>query len=278
MEVAVVVLLGLGGLIAVALAKLVILRVVDGRHVAQTWSSLEVEEKEGVFSEALVADLPGPAQRYFCHTIRPGSPLYSWGTLRMSGKIKPGQNSPWMPFTAKQILTPHWGFVWKARASIGLLFLDAADHYARGRGRMRIALFGLVPVVNATGPDLSRSALGRLLAESILVPSALLPQWGVTWVAEDDNHINATLSSSGEAATLNLTVNDKGGLQEMSLQRYGNQTETGQWAYIPFGVAVDGESTFDGYTIPSRFRAGWWYGTERYRESFQVSIEQVVFG
>jgi hypothetical protein len=46
-------------------------------------------------------------------------------------------------------------------------------------------------VVNVTGPELSRSALGCLLAESILVPSARLPQWGVTWAAEDDNHISA---------------------------------------------------------------------------------------
>jgi hypothetical protein len=173
--VAALVLLGLGGLIAVGLVTLFILRAVDNRRLARTWRSLKVEPKKEVFAEAMVADLPAPARRYLCHAIILGAPLYSWAVLRMSGKIKPGQDSPWMPFTAQQILTPRRGFVWKARASAGPLFLDAADHYAQGEGRMRIALFGLAPVVNAAGPELSRSALGRLLAESILLPSARCP-------------------------------------------------------------------------------------------------------
>jgi hypothetical protein len=67
-------------------------------------------------------------------------------------------------------------------------------------------------------------------------------------------------------------------LQEVTLLRYGDQTETGQWAYIPFGVAVDGEGPCGRYIIPLKFRGGWWYGTERYNESIQFTIEEAVFG
>jgi hypothetical protein len=55
------------------------------------------------------------------------------------------------------------------------VFLDVVDHYARGAGRMRVSLFGWVPVVNTTGSNVSKSALGHLMAESVLAPHAPVP-------------------------------------------------------------------------------------------------------
>jgi hypothetical protein len=278
MPVVTILLSALGGVVALALVTLAGIRAFESRRLGRVWRSLESEEPGKGFSEFMIQDLPEPVQRYFCHAIRSGAPLYSRVSLKMSGRIKAGQNSPWMRFTATQILTPRRGFVWKARAWRGPVFLDVVDHYARGAGRMRVSLFGWVPIMNATGPDLSKSALGRLMAESVLVPSSLLPRQGVTWEAEDSNHIKATLTVEGEAATLNLTIDDEGGLQQVTLKRYGNPAGTGEWAYIPFGMAADGERAFNGYTIPSEFRGGWWYGTERYSESIQFTVDQAILG
>jgi hypothetical protein len=135
------VLLALGGLIAIALVALVVARVIDDRKLGRIWRSLEVKECRGDFSEALVRDLPAPVLRYFCHAISSGVPLHSRVSLRMFGRIKPGTTSPWMRFTASQILTPHQGFVWKARVSKGPIFLDVDDHYSQGSGRTRVVLF-----------------------------------------------------------------------------------------------------------------------------------------
>jgi hypothetical protein len=267
----------LGGLTAGTLAGLATARAVDSRRMGRTWRTLEKAEAGGAFAEDLVRDLPEPVRQYFRHAIRLGAPLYSRVTLRQSGRIKSGKGAPWMDFTARQILTPRRGFVWKARARLGPIFLDVTDHYAGGAGRTRVALLGLVPVVNASGPDLSRSALGRLIAESVLVPASLLPQPGVTWQAADDHHLKATLVAEGNVSSLDLIIGDEGGVQEVTLLRYGNQTESGQWAYIPFGMRVERENTFDGYTIPSHIRGGWWYGTERYTETIRLTIDDAEF-
>jgi hypothetical protein len=48
------------------------------------------------------------------------------------------------------------------------------------------------------------------------------------------------------------------------LPRWGDKTESGEYAAIPFGVKALEEATFAGYTIPSHIRGGWWYGTPRY--------------
>lgn len=37
------------------------------------------------------------------------------------------------------------------------------------------------------------------------------------------------------------------------------------WQPIPYGARVEAEASVGGgYTIPTRMRGGWWYGTERY--------------
>ena len=45
--------------------------------------------------------------------------------------------------------------------------------------------------------------------------------------------------------------------------RHGN-VGVDSWQPIPYGVEVLADATFGGYTIPTRLRGGWWYGTERY--------------
>ncbi len=170
----------LGGVTAGTLAGLTATRAFDRWRTGRTWRDLEMTKGSGLFSEDMVRGLPEPVRRYFRHAIAAGSPLHASVSLRISGRIKPGKSSPWMRFTARQVLAPHRGFVWKARARLGPIFLDVTDHYAKGSGRTRVELLRLVPVANAGGPDLSRSALGRLIAESVLSPASLLPQQGVT--------------------------------------------------------------------------------------------------
>ena len=47
------------------------------------------------------------------------------------------------------------------------------------------------------------------------------------------------------------------------MARYGN-VGTPDWALISYGFTTESETVFEGYTIPSRIRGEWWYGTDRY--------------
>ena len=44
----------------------------------------------------------------------------------------------------------------------------------------------------------------------------------------------------------------------------GRGCDTGTWAWHPFGGEITGYATFDGVTIPSAGRVGWFFGTERW--------------
>ncbi|NDJ22037.1 hypothetical protein GS682_10385 [Nostoc sp. B(2019)] len=271
------ILLGIGALLAIAFIALVIIRVKNEQEVNQIWRSLESSPAEHRFTKDMVAELPAPVQRYFLHSIAPGTPLASSVSLEMSGSCRMAQDKPWIPMRAKQITSALKGFVWKPVIGSGLFKFMGVDYYANKSGRMRFALWGLIPLVNAHSPDITRSAIGRFAGEFFWLPSALLPQRDVTWKAIDEKTIQASLKVDGEPITLTLFTDFDGKPLKLSLPRWGEHKEDGSYIYIPFGGEFQEEYTFCGFTIPSRISAGWWFGTERYSEFFRAKIEQAEF-
>jgi hypothetical protein len=79
-----------------------------------------------------------------------------------------------------------------------------------------------------------------------------------------------------ESAELRLKRN--GRLAEIRVNRWGNPGGATFGRY-PFGVQVEAEARFGGIIIPSVFRAGWWWGTERQHEGefFRAEITGAVF-
>ena len=73
-------------------------------------------------------------------------------------------------------------------------------------------------------------------------------------------------------------MSDDGTLLEVRVSRWGNP-DSAPFARHPFGVPVEAESAFSGVTIPSRFRAGWWWGTSQQDagEFFRAEITQAIF-
>jgi hypothetical protein len=137
------------------------------------------------FGPAELDGLPEPVRRHLAQAIAPGTPLHTAARLRMRGAIKVGR---WLPFRARQVLSPRQGFVWTARAA-GLI--AGSDRYLEGAGAMQWKLAGLVTLAAGDGPDVSRSAAGRAGAEGVWLPTALLPRFGVRWSAPAGDHMTA---------------------------------------------------------------------------------------
>jgi hypothetical protein len=110
-----------------------------------------------------ISSLPDASRRYLEHAIAPGTSLAFAVRLRMHGEIKLGQ---WLPFTAEQVI--HWGrgFLWKASVRRNGVPIRGFDRLLNGQGVMRWKLLGLIPVMSASGPDVTRSSAGRMMAES----------------------------------------------------------------------------------------------------------------
>lgn len=219
--------------------------------------------------------LPEVAQRYLRHAIAPGAPLATRVRLRMHGEIKLKR---WMPFQAEQVIHAERGMIWKASVGSGLGQLRGTDRVLDGRGSMSWRVLGILPVVRGSGPDLTRSGAGRLGAELIWLPSALLSP-AVFWSGFHPSRVQATLHVQGHPVSLNLSVGARGELNSVSLARWGNP-DGGAFRLVEFGGFSEGEAAFGGYTIPTRFRAGWYFGTDRfYREGefFRMTLDEAEY-
>lgn len=234
------------------------------RTLSQLERSLAQPTGDGKpFDEAMLADLPPSAQRYLRHTIAPGTPLATSVRLRMSGRMRPSPGADFVDLKAEETLAPPRGFVWRARLRMKGLPVRVDDYYAAGRGEVAVSLLRAIPIQTNRSSDVTRSARGRLAGESVWVPAALLPSAGAVWEEIDENRARATITIDGEPIALTLRVDEGGRLQEVTMRRYGN-VGVPDWQEIPYGFAVEREETFGGYTIPTKLRGGWWYGTERY--------------
>ena len=221
------------------------------------------------------SQLPEAVQRYFSHSIAPGTRLASAVRLRMHGSIKLKR---WRRFKAEQVIVRDRGMIWRARLRMHGMPIQGQDRFVDGEGAMHWQLFGVIPLLRASGLDVTRSAAGRVAAESIWLPSVFCDErtW---WRANGGDVAQARFAVDGHAAELALTL-DRGWLKSVSLARWGNP-DGGAFRDVSFGAYVDQEATFGGYTIPARLRAGWYFDDvdrfDREGKFFEVSIDEAVY-
>jgi hypothetical protein len=240
--------------------------------VAHLESCVAQPPAPGAYAEAEVEGLPAPVRRYFSSAITVGTPLAVAARLSMRGAIKIGR---WLPFRAREVLAPLRGFVWPARMGG---FIAGADAYLDGSGTMEWKLAGLITVAQAAGPDVSRSAAGRCGAEALWIPTSLLPRFGVRWCAETDTQIVAAYHVDDTPLEVRYQLDEQGRPRSITFDRWGDPDRTGTWGWCRSGGEFSGYRTFDGVTIPSEGRFGWFYGTNRWADSefFRYRITQLT--
>ena len=243
------------------------------RRVREAWAGLCAPTPDPApFDPAMIIDLPEPARRFLTHAIAVGTPLWQSVQIAMVGRIKLGA---WRSFTADQVVNPSTGYIWAAAARLLGVPVVGYDRLSGGSAEMRWRLLDLVPVVAVTGPDVTRSARGRLASEIVLVPTAFA---AATWTADGPDTAVATWGSGAEEQRVELHLGADGRVVDLIMQRWGNP-DGEPFGRYPFGVTVDAERTQDGVTTPAVVRAGWWRGTDRQDagEFFRAEITHVRF-
>jgi hypothetical protein len=166
--------------------------------------------------------------------------------------------------------------VWVARAGWGLLSFTGFDSYGQGEGRMRWLLGGRVPLVTATGADVTRSDADRVALDAVWLPQSFAnAQWEP---GSEEDAVSAVRTIGVETTPVELRVGEDGRLTSVRMQRW-SAPDKAPWGRYPCGGIVDAEATFDGVTIPSRIRVGYWIGTDRWAqgEFFRCEITDAVF-
>jgi hypothetical protein len=225
------------------------------------------------FDPAMTDNLPEAAARWLRHAIAPGTLLVEAVELQMHGEIKLGS---WRSFTATEALVPHSGYVWAAATRVAGLRVSGFDSYASGAGQMHWRLGGVLPIQSAAGADITISALDRLAAESVLLPTALI---GAKWTA-GANRNSAVFAHHVDGRygrpKVMIHVAPDGQLRRVSMERWG-KPDGRRFALRHFEVCFNGESLTDGITLPLDMTAAWWTSGGRRDEFFRARVDEARF-
>jgi hypothetical protein len=223
------------------------------------------------FAVADLEPLPEPAKRFLEHSIRDGAPCASAVRLKMSGEIK---LKGWVPFRAEQVISYPHGFVWSARAGRRVA-IHGYDRLLGDEGEMNWKILALFPVMSASGPDVSRSAAGRMAGELCWVPTALLSQ-GVEWGEPEGEWQPVQVPAAYGPVALRLRIGSDGRLHECQIERW-KDAGGGLFMNAEFGVVFHGECEFGPFTIGSELSAGWGYPQHADGEFFRAVVEHAEF-
>jgi hypothetical protein len=238
----------------------------------------EVAADAPVFDPTTLRGLPAPAQRFLGRALPAGVRLSSMVELDMEGEIKLGGR--WIGFTAEQILRAGVGFVWTPIVGGRFLRFVGADALGPDEARIDFRFHGRIPIVRGSGPDIRRSAQGRLAAETVAwLPQALTPQSGARWTGVDDERAIVTINAAGVDVDVDVAVDRDGRIRSLGLQRWKDAAKPPEFA--PFGGSVD--ATFvagNGVRIAGSGTVGWDWHTPREPDGvcFRYRIRAADFG
>lgn len=219
-------------------------------------------------ADALIGQLSEPVRRYLRHALPASLPATYGVRLRMTGKIKLGL---WLPFTAEQDCDGR-SFEWRARIGLGPLApLEVVDRYVNGTGSVTGRLLGRYELFHQADEHVRRSAAGRTALEAIMAPASLLPGRGVSWRAEDDEHIVASSYLEPEQTEVHMQIDSRGALRAFSTKRWGDIGKHSH-GYLIFGGDMHAERRFGDLVIPSHVTVGWGYGSAEYKPFFDARI------
>lgn len=217
---------------------------------------IQTIDEGSVVTNAMLADLPEPVQRYMNYTGVVGTPWINTVQLKYSGEFRLAADRPWMPMKADQVYTTNPpGFQWNARFKmLGLPLLSAQDTYKDGQGHMFGKLAGMFTVFDARGEELLQATMLRYLQEMMWFPTAYLSKH-ITWIEVDDHAADVTYTYGNKSVTGRMYFDDEGRLLNFVASRY--REKQGAFTCDPWSTPITEYGVFEDLRLPIRGEAVW---------------------
>lgn len=166
-----------------------------------------------VVSEADIASLPAPVQRYLHFAGVVGKPRVWNYRLRYQGGLRSAPGKAFMQGATDQqsfVQPPARHFL--VRLSMAGIPAEAYHRFVGPEATFQVRLASLVQVVDAQGPELNRAESVTLFNDMWLLAPSTLIDAGIVWEEVDPLTVRATWSHAGNTITATLSFDASGAL------------------------------------------------------------------
>jgi len=211
-------------------------------------------------TEADLTPYPQQLQRYLRRAGVVGKPRVRNVRLTFTAQMRNDAASPWMESTATQyeFYDPPARLFFMQASRSGLPF-DVFHRYVGADATFQVRVAGLIPMVNESGPLMTRSETVTLFNDMCLLAPGSLIGAPVTWTVVDDSTLGARYSNAGHTIDAVLTFDASGDIENFVSHDRGKEVD-GKQIIVSWDTPVSAYASFDGVRIVGQAEA-------RYAES-----------
>lgn len=234
-----------------------------------------IDSTQDILTQQKLSCLPKAIQHYYqlCGFI--GKPIAMnadiiWEESHI--KIKPEQN--WKKLTTRQFNSVN-PIMRTALMKVNSMFFTGKDLYKDGQGSMKAKILNLFPIINATGKELSQSALITSFSEMLLLSGYALQDY-IKWQEIDAQTVKAELQDHDFQVTGIFHFDATGKWTSFETEdRYFDQGK-GNHQKIKFTAKVASYRHSGDYYLPYEVSVSWWLDTGEY-EYYKGKIKQINY-
>lgn len=214
----------------------------------------------GVVTEAELAPLPPPVQRYLRAVDAVGQPKVNNFKLTWKGRIRGGPTEPWMTFDAEQHnfygALPSRLFLMDA--VMKGLPVDVFHRFEGEAATFRVRVLSLVQLVFAKGPEMNRSETVTIFNDLCFFAPAALIDPAIQWEPLDEHHVRARYTRGPHTISAELVFNDAGELVDfVSDDRSMASSDGKTFTPLRWTTPVRDYRTYGLHRVASRGEARW---------------------
>ena len=229
-------------------------------------------------TEAEIARLPVPVQRYLRFAGVVGQVRVRNLRARMHGRFRGSPDAAWMPFAAEQYNTFGGSCCggdsrfFYMTASRWLVPMQGYHRYAGGAATMRVRVAGAAQVMQMAGPEMTRAETVTLFNDvCVLAPGALVDA-DVVWEHVAPDRVTGAFTNAGITIRAELVFDADGRLVDFISEDRLKASEDGSTlAPSRWSTPLRGERTFGAVHLAAGGDARWHGGGEPF-----VYIELVL--
>ncbi len=210
--------------------------------------------------EADLARLPAPVAGYLRIAGALGRPVPRTFRVRFHGTLRGSPAEPWIPIDVEQVsaLHPPARLFWLHGTMRGLPVSGLHRYVGREAG-MRIQVLGAFPVLQASGPEMTRAETVTLLNDlCVLAPAGLLDT-SLVWGATRGDSVDVTWSNAGNVVHATLVFGADGALADfVSDDRLRASRDGATFVRTSWNTPVGAYRELGGQRLAGRAEA-WWH-------------------